>query len=116
MSIEKSSKLPRGRFFAAVSYIPETAEILELLQRKTNSIRAYALILHDKDETDPHHHLVIRTHSAWTCPQIAKWFADNKNGQNTLVEFVKDRTAIIDYLTHENNDDKHRYDKNDIID
>lgn len=116
MSTEKGTKTPRGRFFAAVSYIADTAELCDILQRKTNSIRAYALILHDKDEADLHHHMVIRTHSTWTCPQIAKWFADNKDGQNTLVQLVKDRSAIIDYLTHENDDDKHRYDKSDIID
>lgn len=29
---------------------------------------------------------------------------------------MRDRTGIIDYLTHENEPDKHHYDKNDIID
>ena len=116
MSVEKANKAPRSRFFSAVTYITDTAELIDILQRKANSIRAYAVMLHDKDEVDPHHHMVIRTHSTWTCTQISKWFADNKNAQNTLVQTVKDRSAIIAYLTHENEENKFHYDKSDIID
>lgn len=73
-----------------------TAE--KAIERKQNSIRAYALIKHDKDEADLHHHMVLRTNSSWTCPAIAKWFADD-SGQNTFAQIVRDLTGIVDYLT-----------------
>lgn len=107
----------KTRFFACVSYIPDTEKIIDVLQKKQNAIRAYAVIKHDKDTTDPHHHLVIRTHSTWSCPQVAKWFKTEGIEQNTFTQPVIDRNGIIEYLTHENEDDtKAKYDKSDIID
>ena len=116
MSEEKSAKIPKGRHFSIVTYIEDTAELLGILRKKTNSIRAYALIKHDKDEADPHHHIVLRTHSSWTCAAVSKWFKDNIKKQNTLVQFTLDPEGIIDYLTHEDEEDGHHYDKADIID
>lgn len=106
----------RSRKFALVSYIKDTGEVLSLLMKHQTSIRAFALIKHDKDEADEHHHIVIRTHCAWTCPQVAKWFKDNAEAQNTFAQFVIDDTGIIEYLTHENEQDGYHYDKADIID
>ncbi len=108
----------RSRFFSLVTYIADTGRVLEMLGNKRTSIRAYALIKHDKDSTDPHHHIVIRTHSAWTCPAVCKWFKDTVTGQNTFAEFIHDREAVLDYLTHENerSEGKHIYNKADIID
>ena len=109
------SDTAKGRYFALVSYRTDTDGLVKSIEKKRNSIRAYALIKHDQDEADPHHHMVLRTHSTWSCPQVAKWFADD-SGQNTFAQLVRDRTGIIDYLTHENEPDKHHYDKGDIID
>lgn len=117
---EKESKggNTRSRFFALVTYRTNTEGLVQTLEGRMNSIRAYALIKHDRDETDPHHHMVLRTHCAWTCPQVAKWFVDD-SGQNTFAQIVHDRQGIIDYLTHENEHaeiGKHHYDKSEIID
>lgn len=113
-TISKTSS--KSRYFALVSYRTDTEELIKILQSKQNtSVRAYALIKHDKDENDSHHHIVIRTHSTWTCSQIAKWFMDDSE-QNTFCQIVRDRTGIVDYLTHENEKDKYHYDKGDIID
>ena len=61
--------------------------------------------------------MVIRTHSNWTCPQVAKWFKTDGIEENTFAQPVIDRNGIIEYLTHENeNDTKAKYDKSDIID
>ena len=108
----------RSRYFSLVTYITDTTRIVELIGKKRNSIRAYALIKHDCDSVDVHHHLVIRTHSAWTCPSVCKWFKDTETGQNTFAEFIHDTGAIMDYLTHENEvgTGKHIYNKDDIID
>lgn len=109
------SNATNGRYFALVSYRTDTDGLIQTIEKKRNSVRAYALIKHDQDEADTHHHIVLRTNTTWTCPAIAKWFADD-SGQNTFAQIVRDRTGIIDYLTHENEPDKHHYDKNDIID
>lgn len=108
----------RSRYFGVVTYIVDTDKIVRKLIGKSNSIRAYALICHDKDKADIHHHIVIRTHSAWTCPAVAKWFKDTETGQNTFVQFVHDPSAILEYLTHEGEENagKYHYSKDAIID
>lgn len=106
----------RSRLFGLVTYISDTARIVEMIGNKRNSVRAYALIKHDKDAADLHHHIVIRTHSAWSCSAISKWFKDTETGQNTFAEFVHDAEGIIDYLTHENEVGKYHYSKDEIID
>ncbi len=111
----KKMSAKKSRFFACVSYITDTDIILNCIQLKSNSVRSFAVIKHDKDDADTHHHMVIRTNSTWTCPQVAKWFKD-ENGQNTFVQPVIDRNGIIEYLTHENEENKYKYDKADIID
>ena len=114
---EEKNGSKKTRFFACVSYIPDTEKILTVLHRKHNAVRAYAVIKHDKDIADVHHHMVIRTHSTWTCPQLAKWFTGDDIDQNTFAQPVIDRNGIIEYLTHENEDEtKFKYDKADIID
>lgn len=111
-------KSAKGRFFALVSYCKSSEALIQILQTKQKSVRAYALIKHDKDEADPHHHIVIRTNSTWTCQQLAKWFTNaGGEGQNTFCQLVRDREGIVDYLTHEGNEgEKYHYDKSDIID
>lgn len=107
------SKIKVGRWFAVVSYCPDTDTLLADLMAHQRSIRAYALIKHDKDETDTHHHIVIRTYNVWSCLAVAKWFSHE--GENAFAQFAIDREGIIDYLTHEHNADKANYDKSDII-
>lgn len=104
-----------ARFFAIVTYRTDTEKLVDTLTQHAKSIRAYALIKHDKDENDPHHHIVVRTHSSWECVKVANWFKGD-DGQNTFAQPVHDRQGIIDYLTHENEPEKHLYDKSEIID
>lgn len=107
----------RGRKFAVVTYIQDTDKLLSRLLEKSNSIRSYAVIKHDKDETDIHHHVVLRTHSAWSCVRVAKWFDGVEEGQHTFAQFVHDDQGIIDYLTHKNcAGEKYVYDDSNIID
>lgn len=109
----------KSRFFAFMSYLTKE-QILDVIYKKATSIRAYAIIDHNKDEAEPHRHFVLRTNGSWTAPQINKWFdgQTDENGKkiNTFCEIVHDRTAICDYLTHKNDPDKHQYDESDIID
>lgn len=106
----------RTRFFSIVTYIQDTDRVLSMVLSKRTSIRSYAVIKHDHDEADTHHHIVVRTHCTWTAPAVNKWFKDIETGQNTFTELVYDRSSIIDYLTHENDPDKYHYDKDAVID
>ena len=116
--MERITKEGKARFFSLVSYLT-TEQIAEIMQRKGTSIRAWAMIDHDKDEKEPHRHLVMRTCSSWTPSQVLKWFVgmdEHGNDCNSFIEVVRDRTAICEYLTHENDPDKHHYDSSDVID
>ena len=114
-TVDKDGK---ARFFSLVSYL-STNQIAEILQRKGTSVRAWAMIDHDKDGKTSHRHVILRTNSSWSLNQLLKWFTGTDaegNECNTFGEVVRDRTAICEYLTHENDEDKHHYDHAEIID
>lgn len=109
----------KTRYFSLITYATIEENITDL-QKKGTSLNGYALIRHDKDEKEPHNHIVIRTIGTWTPKQIQRWFQGHSDTEgretNVLVEAVHDRTAIVEYLTHENDPDKHHYEKSEIID
>lgn len=108
-------KESRNRLFSVVTYITSEEEIQRNLGKHGNSIRAFAYIFHDKDENDPHHHILIRTFSAWTPKQVSQWFNDfNEKKQNTFAEPVWSREGIVSYLTHSNEPDKYHYSEDSI--
>lgn len=118
MEMEKITKEGKARFFSLVSYLT-TNQLTEIMQRKGVSVRAWAMIDHDKDIKDAHRHLVMRTNSSWKPSQVLKWFiGTDEAGKdcNTFIEVVHDRTAICEYLTHENDPDKYHYDHSEVID
>lgn len=103
-----------SRFFSVVTYNPDTAELAKILESKSSSIRSWAMIKHDKDKTDVHHHIVVRTFINRAPLDVAKWF---QGEQNAFAQIVFDRKGIIDYLTHQNEtDEKAKYTPADIID
>lgn len=109
----------KSRYFAGVTYLC-MEDLIEALQGKATSIRAWAAIDHNKDNKEPHRHFILRTHSTWTPSAVCKWFPRNEDASgkevNTMVEVVRDRQGIADYLTHENDEGKYHYDKSEIID
>lgn len=90
----------------------------------SRQVRGYAYIYHDKDDSEKHFHVVLRTFDAWTPEQVAKWFGlckdDKEEYVNTFNEPVSDLTAICNYLTHKDVDSikagKHQYYEKEIID
>lgn len=116
------SSSKKTRAFSLMTYCNKK-QIAEVLGSHNSSIRAYAYILHDQDETTSHYHVVFRTFDAWSIPQIEKWwkgFTDEK-GQaiNTFVQQATDLHALKEYLTHSDAESraagKHLYDPTDII-
>lgn len=110
------------RAFSVMTYCTKQ-QIAEVLGSHNSSIRAYAYIHHDKDEAEPHYHVVFRTFDAWSIPQIEKWwkgFTDEKGEPtNTFVQRATDLHALHEYLTHSDAESKdqgkHQYSPSDII-
>lgn len=113
----------RTRFFSLTTYATEK-QIQKVLGDHVRSIRAMCYILHDKDEAEPHHHILMRTHSNWTTAQIAKWFSDLKDKEkkpiNTFCEIANDMDALELYILHADakskEEGKYLYTKEDIKD
>lgn len=119
-NIEKPSK-KRTRVFSIVTYITEK-DIQNVLTSHSRSLRSFAYIRHDKDESEPHFHLLIRTYDAWTSTQISKWFDTFKlkDNTNTFVEPANDLYALQEYITHSDyqsiQEGKHRYNIEEVVD
>lgn len=111
----------RVRMFSIMTYHSER-DIQDCIAVHSQSIRAFAYIHHDKDETTPHYHLLIRTYDAWSSVQLSKWFDKYKavDGQNTLIEPASDMQALVEYLTHGDlasiEAGKYRYNVEEIVD
>ncbi len=113
----------RTRFFSLSTYLDEK-KFRKVIQAHIKSIRAFCYILHDKDDTEPHTHIVMRTHSAWTSHQILRWFDGfvdaDKKPINTLCEPANDLVALKDYLIHSDavsrKEGKHLYSFDEVHD
>lgn len=119
-NIQKPSN-KRTRQFSIMTYVGEK-NIQKVLYDHSASIRSFAYIYHDRDETTNHHHLVIRTYDAWTSVQVNKWFDHFKLeiNENTMTEPASDLMALKEYLIHADAESikkgKFRYSEDDIID
>ena len=110
------------RAFSIITYCSKV-QVGEVIGSHYRSIRSYAYIFHDKDETVPHFHVVFRTFDAWSIPQIEKWFkgfVDEKGDPiNTFVQRAGDLYALHEYLTHSDaaskDEGKYQYSPSDII-
>lgn len=100
----KNQAPKKHRHFSMTTYVS-----LETIQEyvKKECIEKYAYILHDKDESEPHYHLVVSYKNPRTWEGVKKDFADYE--ENTLVEVVKSLDGVLDYLTHKNQPDKFQY-------
>ena len=113
----------RTRFFSLTTYASEK-QIQNVVRDHIRSIRAFCYILHDQDEAETHHHILMRTHSAWTPTQVSKWFSalmdKEKKPINTFCEIANDMDALKEYILHADvksrEEGKHLYAKEDIKD
>lgn len=84
---------------------------------KYDTIKKWAYIIHDKDDTRPHYHIALHFGGASVdTKQVAKWFKlgwTDESGEHTGENFinkVKGRwTDVILYLTHGNDSQKNKY-------
>ncbi|MBQ6922900.1 MAG: hypothetical protein IJQ66_07415 [Clostridia bacterium] len=81
-------------------------DIQEIIKSHT-TIKKWAYILHDKDDTAPHYHIYLNFNkSGVDTKQIAEWFGL----QESQVNRVRGRAAdMLLYLTHGNDSQKNKY-------
>ena len=89
-------------------------DIQEVLRSK-KSIKQWAYILHDKDDTKPHYHIYLNFgKTSVEFADVANWFGVPEN----FVSEVKGRkTDMLLYLTHGNDSqtNKHQYDPKEVV-
>lgn len=94
--------------------------------KKYSTIKKFAYILHDKDDTRPHWHIMLHFGGASvSTAQIAKWFNlaytaedGTKHSGEQFCEKIKGRwTDGLKYLTHSNDTqkNKHQYSPKEVI-
>lgn len=116
MSEEKKNN-QRYRQFSCVTY-HDLETVKSVLNVYSSSIKHYAGIVHDKDYREDgelkekHIHLIVTFYNPRTISAVRKLFPDN---QNTLAQSVHDIGSCFEYLTHENEDEKVRYDESAIF-
>lgn len=88
--------------------------IQEIIKSK-KTIKKWAYILHDKDDTAPHYHIYLNFGSSGVdTKQVAEWFGL----QESQVSRIKGRaTDMLLYLTHGNDSqqNKHQYSPTEVV-
>lgn len=115
--------MPTSRTILVMTYASDR-QIETVIKDRLSSIKAWCYIRHDKDEAEPHAHILLKLFTSWTPSQIEKWFkglTDTKGEKiNTFAEVANDLQSIVLYLTHEDTDSiekgKHRYNREEIHD
>ncbi len=93
---------------------------------KYKTIKQWAYILHDKDDTRPHYHIYISFgNSSCDTAMVAKWFqlgyTDENGAEHSGEQFIERvkgrRTDVLLYLTHGNDSqkNKHQYSPDEVI-
>lgn len=111
-------KNKKGRVFSLIIY--NRRRIEEVLVEKSELIKQYAFILHDKDLDDngnfkkEHYHMLIKTLNPYSSSTVNKWFDDNE-GAHSLCELCNTPKRAYEYFIHKNNPEKYQYNIDDII-
>lgn len=86
-------------------------EDLELKLQEYKSIKQYAGILHNKDETKPHYHVMLKFNNSFDTDNLVTMFKQFNVTKYNIAK-IKGRYAdAIKYLLHQNAPDKYQYQK-----
>ncbi len=81
--------------------------------KKYHTIKNWAYILHDKDDTRPHYHIYIHFGGSSLDTKIAaEWF---KVPENFVNKIKGRRVDMLTYLTHINEPYKYHYDEKEVV-
>ena len=100
--------------------IVQDADKLKVDIQKTcmeyRTIKQWAYILHDKDDTRPHYHIYLNFGTSVDTAQVAKWFQldyekDGKSysGEQFINKVKGRKTDMLLYLTHGNDSQVNKY-------
>jgi len=109
---KKSLSLRQMEIVCDVDKMP--VDVYETLN-KYSTIKDWAYIIHDKDDTRPHYHIYVHFGGASVqVDLVAKWFGIAPN----FISKVKGRrTDMLEYLTHSNStqQNKYQYPKSEVV-
>ena len=93
--------------YEVVSRVEFFSEPIGDILRRYRTIKKYAYILHDKDDTAPHYHIYLNFgNSGVDSKLVAQWFGL----QESQVNRIQGRaTDMLQYLTHSNESQKYKY-------
>lgn len=99
----------KSRYYT-MSLVRDNKVVQDNIKSKFPDVK-YAWILHDKDKTEnKHYHYVL----IFPNPRSLKSLASDLNLPYIMVEKVRSKKGMLDYLTHENNKEKHHYSLSEI--
>lgn len=113
--------MSKTKYIALSSYASE-GDIARILSEKSEQIEHAFYCFHDKDESEPHTHIVLGLVASRNPSEIANWFKkcvnDEGRVQRTTAQAVISCRGIGDYLTHSGEgsgqQEKHQYTDEDI--
>ena len=105
--MQRNKNPPRKYSFKVVSYAN-----WEELQNLLGNAYHWACILHDRDETDPHYHILVSFKQNKSFEVVRSMVVSE---QNTLVQELTDWAGDFEYLTHKNAPDKFQYMDDEVL-
>ncbi len=113
--MSESKKQPLSlRQMEIVQDVDKLTVDLQATFMKYDTIKQWAYIIHDKDDTRPHYHIYLNFGYPVAVELVAKWFQVPSN----MINRVKGRKAdMLAYLTHANESQKykHLYSNDEVI-
>lgn len=115
--IDRPSWDKKTQFPSLMTYANET-QIKYVLSEKSEQLDFSEYILHDKDNKEPHFHVVIHLKKPRYISEILAWFSrcvdDEGKKVNTMGQVTRSTEDIDEYLLHSNDQTKHQYLEEDI--
>ena len=105
--MQDQQKSPRAKHCEVVSDVDHLKVDIQAVIREKKSIKQYAYILHDKDDTAPHYHIYLNFGTtSVSFDDVGRWFGLSAS----FVSKVNGRKVdMLEYLTHANESQKHKH-------
>lgn len=99
--------MPYMKQMEIVTDVDKLSVDLQSTFMKYSSIKEWAYIIHDKDDTRPHYHIYLNFgRSSQDVNLVAEWF---KIPSNFINKVKGKKTDMLLYLTHSNDSQKHKH-------
>lgn len=106
--MKKYSNSFRSRNWSIMIYEDPSVYLSSLLSLSIH----YVYICHDKDDTEPHYHLLVILPHAKTFTALKSFFTGS---QNFFAEPISDKYTLFRYLLHLDNPEKYQYSSDLLI-